>query len=200
MVQSLRSGAPPEVVYTSDNAPLALTNWSPAGDVVTVYHFFSQRLGLLSLKERDSIRWMEHLPGHQAPGHFSPDGRWLAYGSNESGLNEIWIASYPDFNNRRQLSTGGGVEPVWCPCGEIFFRRGNQFFSSAVQLGPDVSAAPARLVFEVKDFLDTPGRSHDVSSDGKTLYVVKRAEPATADRVHVIANWFDELERAVPRH
>jgi hypothetical protein len=200
MVQAMPGGSPPEVIHRFDNAPLALTGWSPTGDVVTVYEFFSQRIGLLSLKEKDSLRWMEHLPGRQSPGHFSPDGRWLAYTSDESGRNEIWIASYPDFNNRRQLSTGGGVEPVWCTCGEIFFRRGNRFLSSAVQLKPDFRAEPAGLVFEVRDFLDTPGKSYDVSSDGKTLYVIRRAEPAIADRVHVIANWLDELKYAVPRN
>ena len=200
MVQTMRGGSPPEIIHTSDNAPIALIGWSPTADDVTVYDFNSQRLGLLSLKERRSIRWIDRMPGHQGPGHFSPDGRWLAYVWDESGRNEIWIASYPDFDNRRQLSTGGGVEPIWCPCGELFFRRGNQFFSSAVRWGPDFSAEPARLVFEVSDFLDTPGISFDVSSDGQTLYVIKRAEPAITDRVHVIANWFDELEGAVPRH
>ena len=135
--------------------------------------------------------------GRQQPGHFSPDGRWPAYTSDESGRNEIWIASYPDFDKRSQLSTGGGLEPVWCRFGEIFFRRGNQFFSSAVQSGSNFRATPARLVFEVSDFLDTPGRSYDISSDGQTLYVVKRAEPAVNDQIHVIANWFDELKRVV---
>jgi hypothetical protein len=68
-----------------------------------------------------------------------------------------------------------------------------------VQLGPDFTATPARPVFEVSDFLDTPGFSYDVSSDGQTLYVVKRAEPAVNDQIHVIADWFDELKRIVPR-
>jgi serine/threonine protein kinase len=198
MVQSMSSGAPPEAVYASDNEPLALSGWAPAGDVVSVYHFFSQRLGFLSLKRKDPIRWMEHLPGLQQPGHFSPDGRWLAYNSDESGQIETWVGSYPDFDNRHQLSTGGGVEPVWCPCGEVFFRRGNKFFSSTVRPGPEFSAEPARLAFEVHDFLDTPGRSYDVSSDGQTLYVVKRAEPAIDDRIHVISNWTEELKRLVP--
>jgi hypothetical protein len=107
---------------------------------------------------------------------------------------------FPDLNNRRQLSTGGGVEPVWCSCGEIFFRRGNQFFSSAVRTGPELRAEPARLAFEVRDFVDTPGKSFDVSSDGRTLYVVKRAEPAINDRIHVISNWTEELKRLVATH
>jgi hypothetical protein len=72
MVQSVRNTAPPEVLHTSHDVPLALTAWSPIDDVVTVYHFFSQRLGLLSLKGIGGV-------------------------SDESGQNEIWVSSYPDF-------------------------------------------------------------------------------------------------------
>ena len=53
-------------------------------------------------------------------------------------------------------------------------------------------------VFQVDDFLDTPGRSYDVSSDGQTMYVVQRAEPAIDDRIHFFSNWFEELKRLVP--
>ena len=96
---------------------------------------------------------------------------------------------------RRQLSVKGGIEPVWCDCGEIFFRRGNQFWSTAIQLNPVLTFGPEQHVFTVTDFIDTPGRSYDVSSDGETLFTIKRAEPAVDDRIYVIANWFEEFRR-----
>jgi hypothetical protein len=88
----------------------------------------------------------------------------------------------------------GGLEPVWCTCGELFFRKGNQWLSSTVRTEPTLTWDPPRPVF-LTDFVDTPGRSYDVSPDGKRLLVVKRAEPDIRSRVHLLVNWPAQLPR-----
>ena len=122
---------------------------------------------------------------------FSPDGRWVAYWDAQ-GRSEVFIRSYPAGDVTRQFSVGGGIEPLWCANGELFYRKGNQWMSSAVRTTPELGWDPPRQVFQT-DYLETPGRSYDVSADGQRLLVVKRAEPDIRDRIHVITNWTSSL-------
>jgi WD40 repeat protein len=124
---------------------------------------------------------------------FSPDGRWLAFGSTDTGQFEIYVESFPDRKAVRQISTDGGLEPRWCPCGELFYRNGNRWMSVKIRTEPELQWDPPQLAFQT-DFIDTPGRSYDVSPDGKRLLVVKRAEPDERRRIHLVTNWGAELE------
>jgi hypothetical protein len=119
---------------------------------------------------------------------FSPDGRWVAYASVETGRTEIFIRSYPDGQTARQVSADGGLEPVWCPSGELFFRNGSRWFSVRIRTAPELQWEAPRLRFQT-DFIDTPGRSYDVSSDGRRLLVVKRAEPDVRNRIELVLDW-----------
>ena len=110
---------------------------------------------------------------------------------------EIWIRSYPDGETARQFSSEGGIEVVWCECGELFYRSGSRWLASTVTLDPELSWDPPRVVFET-DYIDSLGRSFDVSSDGQRLLVAKRTREQTRTRLRVITNWFVELRRLVP--
>ncbi len=120
----------------------------------------------------------------------SPDGRWVAYGSGETGASEIFIRSI-DGQVKRQVSTGGGIEPVWSENGELFYRVGRRWFATRVTTTPELrwDPDPPRVVFET-DFVDTPGVSYDVSPDGKRLLVVKPAGPPVVQgQISLIVNW-----------
>jgi serine/threonine-protein kinase len=132
-----------------------------------------------------------HMPS------FSPDGRWVAYTSSETGQIEIFVRSFPDGGGARQISAGVGGEPVWCACGELFFRNGNRWMSARVRTQNGLEWDPPRLRFET-DFVDTPGRSYDVSPDGKRLFVVKRATADVRDRIELVVNWRQSSLREVP--
>ncbi len=125
---------------------------------------------------------------------FSPDGDWVAYSSDETGQTEIWIRSYPDLERAHQISTAGGLEPVWARSGELFYHVGNRWMATKIETGAEPSWAPPRLVFET-DYVDTPGVSYDVSADGQYLYVVKSSVPPVPDRLHVLGNWFSTLPK-----
>jgi hypothetical protein len=121
----------------------------------------------------------------------SPDGRWVAYTSGETGVGEIFIRSIPDGKVKRQVSTGGGIEPVWNENGELFYRVGRRWFATRVTTTPELrwDPDPPRLAFET-DFVDTPGVSYDVSPDGQRLLVVKPAgPPVVQNQISLIVNW-----------
>jgi serine/threonine protein kinase len=128
------------------------------------------------------------------PGEFpslSPDGGWVAYGSGETGSSEIFIRSMPDGKIKRQVSTGGGIEPVWSENGELFYRVGRRWFATRVATTPELrwDPDPPRVVFET-DFVDTPGVSYDVTNDGQRLLVVRPAGPAVVQgQISLIVNW-----------
>ena len=97
----------------------------------------------------------------------------------------------------RQVSVDGGIEPLWIR-DHIFYRRGRQFFAARVTaLNPQIEWEPPQRVFET-DFLDTPGRSYDVSPDGQRLFVVKSAHEPTVSKLVFVLNWFEELKAKVP--
>jgi len=128
---------------------------------------------------------------------FSPDGRWLAYSSDETGVYEVYVRSLPDGKVTRQVSDGGGTEAQWLPNGDLFYRVGQRWFATRVSTEPTLrwDPDPPRLVFDT-DFVDTPGWSYAVSPDGQRLLVVKAAgPPINQGRISLIVNWQSALAK-----
>ncbi len=138
----------------------------------------------------------------------SPDGRWMAYVSNESGTNEVYVQPYPGPGEKIRISAAGGVDPIWSANGrELLYRSftsdGQQlFFSAAVSSLAPFRTAPPKMMFQAKvGEYDTtaPERSWDVAADGKRFLLVKPA-PLTdkpVSTIQVVLNWTEELERMV---
>jgi serine/threonine protein kinase len=186
------SGAAEELVEAGA-APAAPYSWSPDGTVLAVSMMSAER-GIAFVKPGSAPQPAGKGAYTGLMPTFSPDGRWVAYGSVETGQTEIFVRSYPDSRIVRQVSVGGGIEPVWCPCDELFYRNGNRWFSVTTRTAADLQWDPPRLRFET-DFIDTPGRSYDVSADGKRLLVVKRTEPDIRNRIELLLNWTAALPR-----
>jgi Tol biopolymer transport system component len=129
---------------------------------------------------------------------FSRDGRWLAYTSNESARDEIYVRPFPGPGQKWQISTGGGSEPVWARNGgELFYRSGDKMMAVAVSTTPNFQAQKPRLLFEGEYERPDPMTSYDVTPDGR--FVMVRGETQSAPSpLHVVLNWFEELERRVP--
>jgi len=118
----------------------------------------------------------------------SPDGRFLSYKSDETGAEEVFLRSYPDGKVLGQVSTGGGTEPIWLPSGRLFYRNGHRWYSTRVTSTPEPKWDSPRLFLDT-DFVDTPGWSYDVASDGQRLLMVKRKKPITSSRIDLLTNW-----------
>jgi len=133
---------------------------------------------------------------------FSPDGRWLAYISNESGRSEIYVQPYPGPGGKWQISTEGGTEPAWNPNGrELFYRSGDKMMEVEIATQPGFAAGTPRMLFEGRyEPAPFPSTNYDVSRDGQRFLMIKsiEQEQAAPTQINVVLNWFEELKRRVP--
>jgi hypothetical protein len=128
---------------------------------------------------------------------FSPDGRLIAYYSNDSGQNEIYVQSYPGPGVKSTVSAGGGTTPRWARSGrELFYRDGDKMMAVDVEIGPAF-----RVVGKPKVLFQGRYRTgYDVSPDSKRFLMVKNeaAELAPTDQLNIVVNWLEELRRRAP--
>jgi Tol biopolymer transport system component len=122
-------------------------------------------------------------------GVFSPDGRWVAYHSEESGRSEIYVQPYPGPGSRVQISTEGGFQPTWARNGrELFYRNGDKMTVVSVQTQPDFKAGTPKTLFEAHyDFAD-----YDLAADGKHFLMLKGDDEAAPTQLHVVMNWLED--------
>ena len=199
--RSVRAGAPPRVVIRDADGggtPRELV----AADTITGVHRWSpdaRTLGVSYVGGRIEFTRLDGRSEHTVTNmrfpnlwDFAPDGLWLAYTSTETGQFEIWVRSYADDTIARQVSVDGGVEPLWCRCGELFYRRGNQWFSTTISTAPDLRWDSPRPAFATP-FIDNVGTSYDVSADGRRLLVVKHTDPPIQTKLHIVTNWFGQI-------
>jgi serine/threonine-protein kinase len=124
----------------------------------------------------------------------SPDGRWLAYSSDESGRDEVYVRPYPGPGGKWQVSTSGGHVPKWSRNGrEIFYFSSSRLMVAPVTTQPNFQAGPETALF----YAGMYDNRYDVTPDGSFL-MVKTADPSEYNRIHVVLNWFEELKRLVP--
>jgi serine/threonine-protein kinase len=133
----------------------------------------------------------------EAGPRFSPDGRWIAYASDESGQYEIYVRPYPGPGDKMQISSGGAQHLVWSRDGkELFYRNGPKFMSVPITLTPDFTAGKPRLLFEGPYAL-VGNQSYDVTPDGQRFLVLEPVEKELAPITHfnVVLNWFEEVKK-----
>jgi serine/threonine-protein kinase len=135
---------------------------------------------------------------------FSPDGQWMAYVSAESGRWEVNVRRYPGPGGVTQISTEGGLEPIWSPDGrEIYYRslEGNRVMAASfLPEEPSPRVGKPQLLFEGR-FLGGPrwGRRYDLAPDGERFLMVQEGEPPPPPtQYNIVLNWFEELKRLVP--
>ena len=130
----------------------------------------------------------------------SPDGRWAAYQSNESGTEEIYVVSFPKPATIVQVSTERGFSPRWSRSGrELFYgRRGQGEVALVVRdihVDPTFRAGPARHVL---DLVRGRATAFDVAPDGQRFLMLKPVADPSQYAMRVVVNWFDELRGRVP--
>jgi serine/threonine protein kinase/WD40 repeat protein len=134
--------------------------------------------------------------------HFSPDGRWVAFASAETGRSEVYVQPYPGPGSRWKISTEGGGKPCWSRSGrELFYRDAEKVMAVDVQLKPTFAPGRPRLLFEGRYHntnFEEPN-SYDVSPDGTRFLMIKQdPEESAPAHVKVVLNWFEEVKRRVP--
>ena len=135
----------------------------------------------------------------------SPNDRWLAYVSTESGRDEIYVQTFPDGASKWQISTAGGVSPRWSQSsGELFFvAPDSKLVAVAVRGEDEPEFGTPEVLFEI-DLYDgatpRPGirAQYDVSPDGKRFLVNRPTGSSGGGEIRIILDWSEELERLVP--
>jgi Tol biopolymer transport system component len=193
------SGSQPERLTTQD-VEGALIGYTPDGSVLLFDNPKASRIWRLNVGDGSMSPWFP-TPFTQTGGRLSPDGRFLAYASNQSGADEVWVRPYPGPGAPIRVSTGGGLKPLWAHDGsEIFYENGPKLMAARViAREPDVRIEAPRLLFEggfVRDGTDPHIRFMDVAPDGRILFVEAPDTTVTASIV-VTQSWDEELRRLV---
>ena len=156
---------------------------------------------VLRLTDRKAQPFLR-TPYNETSPRFSPDGRWLAYVSNESGRYEVYVQPYPGPGGKWQISTEGGMEPAWNPNGrELFYRSGDKMMAVDITTQPGFTVGKPRALF-AGWYEATPATfsNYDVTPDGQRFLMLKRSEQEASapTQINVVLNWFEELKRRVP--
>jgi serine/threonine-protein kinase len=130
----------------------------------------------------------------------SPDGRWLAYISNETGQYEIYVVPFPNTGAAKwPVSTHGGTEPLWSHSGkELFYRDGAGYLVAVeVKTNPTFSLVRSRALFPAAGFKSLPTAPwYAVAPDDRRFLMVRPVAASTADKLIVVDNWFEELKKS----
>ncbi|MCU1236774.1 MAG: hypothetical protein JWP63_4741 [Candidatus Solibacter sp.] len=137
-------------------------------------------------------------PAGKVDGQFSPDGRQVAYVSDETGRNEVYLRATANAATTMAVSSQGGSEPKWSPDGkELFYRRGDAFF--AVPVSP-TAVGESRKLFEIPALYGRYSNhaGYAVAPDGRRLLILRPDPRAIPRQINVVLNWFEELNAKVP--
>jgi len=144
---------------------------------------------------------------HESQANFSPDGRFIAYDSNEAGRFEIYVRPFSGEGGKWQVSSAGGRFPRWSPAGsELFYRNDNKMMVVPYRSeAGSFRAERPRELFE-KVFHRSPlYGAYDVAPDGRRFLMIGLGDPSRPTEVdgthiNIVLNWFDEIESLVPTH
>ncbi|MCA1580879.1 MAG: serine/threonine-protein kinase [Acidobacteria bacterium] len=131
----------------------------------------------------------------QSGARLSPDGRWLAYQSEESGISEVFVRSFPESRDRRQVSSGGGSQARWRADGrELFYiSQDSKLMAAAIGAAPALEAGPARVLFQTRILPPIEARNHyDAAADGQRFVINSRRPEDASLPILVVSGWIPE--------
>jgi serine/threonine-protein kinase len=204
--QNVDGSGEPELlatVETSDNFP---SSCSPDGKEILLLTVDPKRpmlgddISVLSFEKQNGkphLRPFIQRNLVQRHAAWFPDGRWVAYSSDESRRWEVYVEPYPGPGPKIMVSTGGGYQPVWSRDGKkLFYRSGNKMIAATIETKPEFKVINFEELFEGR-YLTTVFHNYDVSSDGRFL-MIQEPQESTPLWINVVLNWFEELKRLVP--
>jgi dipeptidyl aminopeptidase/acylaminoacyl peptidase len=141
-------------------------------------------------------------PAEELSPALSPNGRWLAYSSDETGRREIFVRPFPETDRARyQVSTDGGTEPLWSRDGrELFFRDASEHIVAVpIGAGAEFSPGAPRALFDASAYVAVPNqRDYDITPDGQRFVMVRNDVP-TSGRIVVVFGFTAELKAKLRR-
>jgi serine/threonine-protein kinase len=202
--QPYDGSSPMERLTTSEHEQYP-SSWSPDGNTVAVAEINHENgqedISVLDVRSGRLTPFL-NSPFNETYPDFSPDGRLIAYTSDESGREEVYVRDFPGPGMKQQVSNQGGAQPLWARKGrQIFYLRGDQVWAVDVRTEGGSATSKPRLLFEKPGYdVGGPVRVYDLSQDGQRFLMVnveqRKSTPIT--EMILIQNWFEELKRLVP--
>jgi dipeptidyl aminopeptidase/acylaminoacyl peptidase len=204
-VKAADGTAEPKMLWQSKTNTWPLS-WSPDGKLI-VFRVQDPKTGGLDLWIVDAdgskpARPLIATPAEEMAGKISPDGKWLAYTSNESGRREVYVVPFPNLGEKRQVSTAGGNFPGWLGPNRIFFVQPPENKLLAVDLemrGASILVGAAQPLFGGKPLPRSIGfgnaQAMSSSPDGKRLLMPVPIDEEASPLVRVVSDWVAELRK-----
>ena len=201
-------GTLPAMLELDREQDVAESRWSPDGEWLVYRTSIYASLGsgdILALRPGEDTVPLTLVAtefAERAP-TLSPNGRWLAYTSDETGRNEIYVVPFPNVSDARiPVSTSGGDEPVWSHSGRELFYRNGQNDLVAVEVETELTFSPGRssVLFSAAEFWSN-SNSHpmyDVTLDDERFVMIRTVGGDVNGRLTVVLNFFEELKARVP--
>jgi serine/threonine-protein kinase len=200
----LADGSAGEEVLAGSDRHLHLGGWSPKGDALVARASDTGNIWVLQMNDKKTLRPLVQTPYRMRAATISPDGRWLAYASNDTNRFEVYVQAFPNPGAKYQISRDGGTEPLWAKSGlKLFYRNGDKMMSVAIDAkGDDIEARVPTLLFEGR-FAASPGTMgdawYDVSPDGQRFLMLRDEEtPNSTASIVMVQDWTTELKRLAP--
>ena len=185
--------------------------WSVDGKKLVTLDIFGGgfNIGFISMEGDHTHKPLLQEKYREFQSKISPNGRWMAYTSDESGENQIYVRPFPDIDKDRwQVSTEGGHSPLWSPDGrELFYRKDNEVIAVSIEIEPTFKYGKRKVLFSGNyiGLLQNDSHTWDIHPDGKRFLMMKPTEASdnapetvTPRKINIVLNWFEELKEKVP--
>ncbi len=199
MLRPLDMSQPEQVLLERENN-LRTADWTANGTIVFREEIPGKGMDLMRWSDPTDEGTIEILLDGEADEispSVSPDGRWLAYVSNQSGRDEVYVTSFPIPKGIVQVSIAGGANPAWSADGrDLFHFEGTSFIAVTIATEPELRVVGRRTLFEGSFRQYRWQRQYDVHPDGEHFVMI--SDPP-GGHLELILNWFTELERTFER-
>ena len=206
--------AEPQRLYELPKGSVAATSWSHDAKRLAVIEYelesdkFQVRMLPLLYTPASAVRGpvlqaagqpvtLANASGQAWQAMLSPDARWIAYTSDESGRNEVYVRAAEPGGGRWQVSSDGGLQPHWSLNGkEMYYRNGDKMMAASVTTQPIFSSGRPRVLFEGSYLLGGAVNDYDLTPDGREFLMLRDDSPHRGlTEYKVILNWFQELKK-----
>ena len=187
--------------FTPDGKRLVFSEWGSGAPGIGMVSLGAEPIAKMLIQGRyQASSGLQNVPP-TSRAEISPDGRFIAYRSYETGRDEIYVRPFPNVEEGKwQISGDWGVSTVWAPDGrELFYRSGDRMMVVRVETEPTFKAGSPEVLF-TGSYSVAAGRNYDIHPDGQRFLMLKDVEEQASARsqLTIVLNWFEELKQLVP--
>jgi len=180
------------------NEPIVVDEWTPDGQFV-LFRNMGRAVWAVPLRGDGKSVIVVDTPYDEDEIHVSPDGHWVAFNADESGRWEVYVARFPEFSSKRQISRDGGVQAQWSGDGRELFYLASDGWMVAVRItpGPEFGGSPPSRVFATRILPNPYVPQYAVTADGQRFLGLDPVGGETSG-LTLMLNWLDPKEVSTP--